>query len=163
MIDLDQAEWLLDTDGHLFNGSGHDSGEVLRIYVDVYTGWPSFATIASAQPGRETLVALHEAEPFVTNDRSHAPARGGATEGGHGDGGGVQVPYDQARIDGAPTVGLDQHLSISEEDALFEYYGVPIDGVMPVVEHLGGELVPHEPTPARRDQPLTGTGTSPQA
>lgn len=128
MIDRDEAEQLLADGGHLFDGSGHDAGPVLRIYLDEYTGWPTFATIASDLPDRETLVALHEAE---------RRAAGWGV-------GGVRVPYHQERIDRAPTVATDRDLSISEEDALFDYYGVPIDGVTPVVEHLGSVLTPHD-------------------
>jgi len=133
MIDRDEAEALLEAGGHLFLGSGDDTGRdagpVLRVYLDEYSGWPSFATVAAALPGQESLVALHQAEHREQGD-------------------GIQVPYDEDKINAAPTVGADQDLSISEEDALFDYYGVPIDEVIPVVEHLGSALVPHETSDA---------------
>ncbi len=129
MIDRDEAEQLLEAEGHLFLGSGldvgRDAGPVLRVYLDEYSGWPSFATVAAAVPGQESLVALHEAEVRDEGD-------------------GIQVPYSEDKVDRAPTVAAEQDLSISEEDALFDYYGVPVDGVSPVVEHLGSVLVPHE-------------------
>ena len=129
MIDRDEAEALLEAEGHLFLGSGadtgRDAGPVLRVYLDEYSGWPSFATVAAAEAGRESLVALHEAERRDQGD-------------------GIQVPYDEDTINRAPTVAAHQDLSISEEDALFDYYGVPVDGVTPVVEHLGSALVPHQ-------------------
>ena len=52
------------------------------------------------------------------------------------------MPYGIARIEGAPTAGTERDLPISEEDALFEYDEVPIEGVVPSVEHLGSALVP---------------------
>lgn len=127
MIDRDEAEQLLEAGGHLFLGSGDDvgldAGPVLRVYLDEYSGWPSFATVAAALPGKEWLVALHQAELREPGD-------------------GLQVPYDAATVDQAPTVGTDQDLTVSEEDLLFDYYGVPIDGVTPAVEHLGAALLP---------------------
>ncbi len=77
MIDRDEAEQLLEDQGHLFRASGDDAGEVLRVYLDEYRGWPSFCTVASNLPDWETVVALHEAE--------HRPQ-----------GGGVTVPYGLA-------------------------------------------------------------------
>ena len=125
MIDRDEAEALLEAEGHLFLGDGGDAGPVLRVYLDEYSGWPSFATVAAAVPGQESLVALHEAQHREQGD-------------------GIQVPYDEDKVSSAPTVDAGQDLSISEEDRLFDYYGVPIDGVTPVVEHLGSVLTPHE-------------------
>ena len=133
MINRDEAEALLEEQGHLFLHDGADAGLVRRVYLDEYTGWPSFATVASDLPDRETLVALHQAER-------------GRADGSSA--GGVWVPYDAARVGAAPTLATDQDLSISEEDALFDYYEVPIEGVVPIVEHLGSVLVPtdsHDP------------------
>ena len=135
MIDRDEAEQLLEAEGHLFLGAepdvGRDAGPVLRVYLDEYSGWPSFATVAGAKAGRESLVALHQAHLRHQGD-------------------GVQVPYGEDTLNQAPTVGADQDPSISEEDALFDYYGVPVDGVVPVVGHLGSVLVPHPPARGRR-------------
>ena len=135
MIDHDEAEQVLETDGHLFLAGGADAGPVQRIYLDDYSGWPSFCTILprgdgaipaedGAGAGREVFVALHQAETVA---------------------GGVRVPYGQDKIDGAPQVLDGRELSISEEDALFDYYGVPIDDIAPVIEHLGAvlETSPH--------------------
>ena len=111
MIDRDEAEQLLEAEGHLFLGAepdvGRDAGPVLRVYLDEYSGWPSFATVAGATcragvPGRA------------------ARGRRCATRAT-----GSRCPTSEATIDQAPTVGVDQDPSISEEDALFDYYGVP--------------------------------------
>lgn len=126
MISHDEAEQLLEDQGRLYTRRGADLGPVLRVYLDEYTAWPSFCTIASLLPGLETFVALHEAELAV------------------GGGGGIVVPYEADMISQAPQVQEDHDLSIAEEDALFDYYHVPIDGVAPAVEHLGSVLTPTE-------------------
>lgn len=45
MIDRDEAERLLANRGHLIASDGTDLGPLLQVYVDEYTGWPTFATI----------------------------------------------------------------------------------------------------------------------
>ena len=133
MLTRDEAEELLEQEGHVFDGSGHDVGQVLRVFLDEYTGWPSFGTVESSTVDRETFVALHEAELREQGD-------------------GVVVPYERSRIDAAPTTTIDHDLSISEEDNLFDYYRVPVDGVVPVVEHLGSVLAP-VPGTEQEDEP----------
>lgn len=116
MIDHDEAEHVLQSEGHLYLADGTDAGPVRRIFLDEYSGWPGFCTVrpqpssspASGPAGREVFVALHAAEPVE---------------------GGIRVPYDATTIDNAPHV-LDGHnLTIAEEDALFEYYEMPVDPV----------------------------------
>lgn len=117
MIDHDEAEQVLQTEGRLYLGDGTDAGPVRRIFLDDYSGWPSFCTIRprpsrSAVPGpagREVLVALNAGEPVK---------------------GGIRVPYDPTTIDNAPHILDGQDLTIAEEDALFEYYEIPIDPVI---------------------------------
>lgn len=124
MINKQQAEQILADQAYLF-ATGEDRGPVLRIFLDEYTGWPSFCTIEAPRlPGRdvsdEVFVALHEAE-LVNNQ--------------------VQVDYPANVIDNAPRVAADGVLSTQREDELFSYYEVPIDGVVPSVAHLGSVLV----------------------
>ena len=122
MIDRDEAEQIIDQARPMRTEHGDDLGPVLRVFLDEYTGWPSFATINHATvPGRETFVALHEAN--LGNDT-------------------VVVPYSVEKISGAVSVAGTDDLSTAEEDDLFDYYGVPIDGVAPIIEHLGSALVP---------------------
>jgi hypothetical protein len=121
MIDRDEAEQLLDDAGHLLASDDSDLGPVSQIYLDEYTNWPSFVTIASTVPGVETLVALHEAELHPR---------------------GVQVPYPPTKIERAPQVNHGKQLSIEAENALFDYYDVPIEGAVPSVAHLGAVLEP---------------------
>lgn len=124
MIDRDEAERIIDQQLRMETEDGVVLGPVLRVFLDDYTGWPSFATIShTADPARETFVALHEAT--VSADR-------------------VVVPYPLEKIRGAVSVAGTEDLSTAAEDDLFDYYGVPIDGVAPIVEHLGNALVPAE-------------------
>ena len=119
MITKRQAQQLLDDAGEARTRAGDPLGPVLRIFLDEYTDWPSFFTVSSASPARETYIALHEAE-FHDGD--------------------LTVPYTLSRIHNAPQVNRDSDLSIREEDELFDYYGVPIEGVEPSVAHLGTAL-----------------------
>lgn len=119
MITKIQAQRLLDDAGAARTASGDDLGLVLRIFLDEYTDWPSFFTVSSASPERETYIALHDAD-LVDGD--------------------LVVPYTLARIQDAPQVDRDSDLSIAEEDELFDYYEVPIDGVVPSIAHLGTAL-----------------------
>ena len=120
MISRDEAETLISGGYLLLDRAGQRVGVFQRVFLDDYTGWPSFATVTLDQnTPSETFVALHEAD------------LGSGT---------VQVPYDLEFIRAAPQVGDDAALTTQEEDALFDYYGVPIDGVVPSVEHLGSVM-----------------------
>ena len=117
MISSDEAEQIVEDGGHLVTRDGDDLGPVRRVFLDDYTAWPSFCTVDTDPPsGEEVFVALHEAE--LDGDR-------------------ILVPYDLPRIDDAPRAAPDQSLSIADEDALFDYYEVPVEGVQPVVARLG--------------------------
>ena len=119
MITRTEAKQLLDRAGAARTSAGDDLGPVQRIFLDEYTDWPSFFTIQSSSPSRETYVALHEA---TLED------------------GDLVVPYSLDRIQNAPQVDRDTDLTIREEDELFDYYDVPVDGVVPSVAHLGTAL-----------------------
>jgi len=121
MITRDEAERIVDEEGQAWTQDGDALGPVMRVFLDEYTGWPSFMTVQLDETSaHETFVALHEA----------------AVEGAD-----VLVPYDRDRVHNAPTVSAGQDLSLGEEDELFDYYGVPIEGVQPYVAHLGSALV----------------------
>ena len=124
MIPRDEAERVVDEEGQACTRGGDALGPVVRVFLDEYTGWPSFMTVQlDKTSAHETFVALHEA----------------AVEGAD-----VLVPYDRDRVRNAPTVSAGQDLSLGEEDELFDYYGVPIEGVQPSVAHLGSALVSAE-------------------
>ncbi len=119
MINRWEIETLLRDEAHLVDGDGGDLGPVARVFLDDYTGWPSFCTIEAPAGSHQAYVALHEAT---------------ATDGA------ISVPYARRVIVNAPRAAYDVSLSRAEEDTLFDYYGVPIDGVVPVVAHLGHVL-----------------------
>ena len=119
MITKAEAQQLLDDGGAARTEAADRLGPVVRVFLDEYTDWPIFFTIHSASSRRETYVALHEAT-LVEGD--------------------FVVPYTLERVRAAPQVEADQDLSISEEDALFDYYRVPIDGAVPSVAHLVSAL-----------------------
>ena len=122
MIDRDEAETIVADKLPLGTTSGVRLGSVIRVFLDDYTGWPSFATVDLGKTDRqEVFVALHEAELV---DRQ------------------VVVPYELDLILNAPRASPDRDLTSQEEDAVFDYYGVPIDGVSPSVAHLGRVLTP---------------------
>jgi len=124
MITRDEAERVVDEEGQAWTQKRDALGPVVRVFLDEYTGWPSFMTVQlNETSAHETFVALHEA----------------VLEGAD-----VLVPYDRDRVHNAPTVSAGQDLSLGEEDELFDYYGVPIEGVQPSVAHLGSALVPAE-------------------
>lgn len=124
MISRTEAEQVVDRGGSARNRDGEELGRVVRVFLDQYTGWPSFMTVRLGEStSHETFVALHEADL---------------------QGGDVVVPYNRQRVHNAPTVSAGQELSLREEDELFDYYGVPIEGVEPSVAHLGSALVPGE-------------------
>lgn len=121
MIDRDEAEQLLATQGHLIAGDGTDLGPLLQVYVDEYTGWPTFATISltiDRGDNPETspdFVSATCHEAFVALVRAQLHPRG------------VAVPYAPATIHAAPHHQRGHVLSVAEEDALFDYYRLPTD------------------------------------
>lgn len=120
MINKSQALQVLDDQRAVLTRAGEQLGPVVRIFLDDFTDWPSFCTVDLAAPStRETYVALHEAE-LVQGD--------------------IVVPYSRQQVADAPQVEQDQDLSITAEDQLFDYYGVPMEGVVPIVANLGTAL-----------------------
>jgi len=122
VITRDEAEQVVEEKGRALTRQGDLLGPVVRVFLDEYTGWPSFMTVQLDERSvHETFVALHEAVA---------------------DGADVVVPYGRDLVHNAPTVTTGQALSMGEEDELFDYYGVPIEGVEPSVAHLGSTLLP---------------------
>ena len=120
MISKDEAEQVLADHGRAHTDVGHDLGPVARVFLDDYTGWPSFMTVTlDPATKNETFVALHEAK-----------LRGRD----------VVVPYTLHRIQHAPHLPAGDELNVEQEDQLFDYYQVPIEGVEPNVARLGNAL-----------------------
>ena len=106
--------------GRVYTSVGNDLGPVIRMFLDDYTGWPSFLTVTlEPRTGEETFVALHEA---MLRSRD------------------IVVPYTLSRVENAPRVSAGGNLTPREEDDLFDYYQVPLDGVEPSVARLGTAL-----------------------
>ena len=124
MISRDEAEQLLGDSVVVETIDGDDLGPLRRIFLDEYTGWPSFATVGlDPDSSVETFVALHEVDYDEVK---------------------LTLPYGLDRVRHAPTVHASDDLTTGEEDDLFDYYDVPIEGVQPSVSHLGSALVPED-------------------
>ncbi|PWJ53025.1 PRC-barrel domain-containing protein [Quadrisphaera granulorum] len=88
----------------VYGADGEKIGKAGAVYRDDQTGRPEWVTVQTGLFGTsESFVPLAQAE-F------------------HGDD--LQVPFDKAKVKDAPRVDSEGHLDISEEDRLFEYYGV---------------------------------------
>ena len=109
-------------------------GKVGQVYLDDQTQEPNWITVRTGLFGmKEHFVPLDEAQ----------------LEGKH-----ITVPYDKAQVLAAPTTEIDQNLSPSEEDALYNHYRVPgrmteadleaplVDDTMSVVPGLDGDDEP---------------------
>ncbi len=84
-------------------------GSVGEVFLDDETGRPEWATVRTGLFGtKEAFVPLAEA----------------TIEGGE-----LRVPYDKAKVKGAPHVDVSAgHLSPEEESELYRYYGVGTSG-----------------------------------
>nr|WP_040336555.1 PRC and DUF2382 domain-containing protein [Candidatus Blastococcus massiliensis] len=79
-------------------------GTVGEVYLDDETGRPEWATVRTGMFGtKESFVPLADAD--VSGDD-------------------LRVPYDKDKVKGAPHIDTDGHLSPTEEDELYRYYGI---------------------------------------
>ena len=80
-------------------------GEVQEIYLDDRTEAPRFATVKTGLFGlKETFIPLGSARQIADGD--------------------LKVPFSKDFIKDAPNIDPDGHLEPSEEEEIFEYYGV---------------------------------------
>ncbi len=89
------------------NASGPDGskiGTIQDIYLDEETGQPEWAAIKTGLFGSKV---------------SFAPLAQATSRGG-----GVALPYDKAKVKGAPSAEADGALSQQEEAELYRYYGL---------------------------------------
>ncbi len=84
---------------------GHKIGALESIYVDTSTDEPAMATVQIGLPTRHRLV-------FVPLD--------GAIVGPDY----VKVSYDKSLVKGCPAMGTDDVLPATEEQAIFQHYGL---------------------------------------
>ena len=102
MITPDQVRDLIGCT--LVDSSGGKVGKVGQIFLDDQTGQPEWATVNTGMFGSsESFVPLAEAS---------------ATDGE------LRVPYGKDQIKDAPNVQADGHLDQSEEETLYQYYGL---------------------------------------
>lgn len=104
MLSHDEVQQVIGTDA--YGADGERIGEVGQIFLDDQTGEPVFATVNTGMFGTS--------ENFV-------PMTGASVQDGR-----LVVGFDGDRVKGAPNVSPDEgHLSPDEEQALYDYYGVP--------------------------------------
>ena len=89
--------------------NGEKIGTAENVYLDNQTNRPEWVEVKTGLFGtKSALVPLADAQPD--------PA------------GGIRLPYDKARIKGAPHHDPDSQLSETEEAELFRYYDLPYTG-----------------------------------
>ena len=89
----------------LIDTQGEKIGKIDELYYDHEGGQPEWALVNTGLFGTK--------QTFV-------PIRGGSPQGED-----LQVPVSKEQVKAAPRVEADQELSESEEQRLFEHYGVP--------------------------------------
>ncbi|MEI5583052.1 MULTISPECIES: PRC and DUF2382 domain-containing protein [unclassified Agromyces] len=88
----------------VYDRDGDKIGKVNQVYVDDQTGRPLWASVHTGLFGTsETVVPLEDAR---------------------WDGDDLRIAYDKDRVKDAPRVETDAHISESEQDELFRYYGL---------------------------------------
>jgi uncharacterized protein (TIGR02271 family) len=91
-----------------YASDGEKLGKVGQLFLDDNSGRPEFVTVNTGLFGtKETFVPVSDANY---------------------DGGELRVPYPKDKVKGAPNVDLNgSHLDQSEENRLYEYYGLTYD------------------------------------
>ena len=91
-----------------YDSDGQKIGRIGQVFLDDRTDEPTWATVSTGMFGtRESFVPLN---------------------GSDFDGDRLNVAYPKARIQDAPNVGDDGHLTPEEEDRLYEFYEVADSG-----------------------------------
>ncbi|KOV36273.1 DUF2382 domain-containing protein [Streptomyces heliomycini] len=110
MITREEISILLDHP--VYDGDGNKVGDAKHVFLDDASGRPEWVTVKTGMFG--------SSESFV-------PIRDAALVKDH-----LEVPYPKDKIKGAPNVDIDAggHLSVEEEDRLYDYYGIDWDSVL---------------------------------
>jgi len=105
MISTEQIQDMLGRGGGTLVGkSGDKLGKVGQVFVDDETGKPEWVTVSGRMFGGESFVPLSEATLSGSE---------------------ITVPFDKAKVKGAPKVSsADGHISADEEAELYRYYGM---------------------------------------
>src|SRR5215218_9342033 len=102
MIGQEQVQQSIGSD--MYSADGDKIGRVGQIYLNDTTSPPEWLTVNTGFFGtNESFVPISEAD--FSEDR-------------------VTVPFSKDKVKDAPNVAADGHISIEEERALYEYYGL---------------------------------------
>src|SRR5919107_4765839 len=106
MLDVQDARSIMGATA--YGSDGNKIGKVGQVFLDDQTGRPEFVTVNTGLFGTS--------ETFI-------PVQGASFSGDR-----LEVPYTKDKVKGAPNVGVDSgHLDESEEQRLYEYYGMGYD------------------------------------
>jgi uncharacterized protein (TIGR02271 family) len=108
MITKENIDRLAGNGSNVLDSEGNKIGSIGQLYLDDRTEDPSWATVKTGLFGTsESFVPLAEATV---------------------DGDDIRVPYTKDQVKDAPRVDPDGHLSETDEDRLFEHYGLGANG-----------------------------------
>jgi uncharacterized protein (TIGR02271 family) len=106
MLDVQDARSIMGATA--YGSDGDKIGKVGQVFLDDQSGRPEFVTVNTGLFGTS--------ETFI-------PVSGATFSGDR-----LEVPYTKDKVKGAPNVGVDSgHLDESEEQRLYEYYGMGYD------------------------------------
>jgi uncharacterized protein (TIGR02271 family) len=106
MLDVQDARSIMGATA--YGSDGDKIGKVGQVFLDDQSGRPEFVTVNTGLFGTS--------ETFI-------PVSGASFSGDR-----LEVPYTKDKVKGAPNVGVDSgHLDESEEQRLYEYYGMGYD------------------------------------
>ncbi|MCU1561639.1 MAG: hypothetical protein JWN05_18 [Arthrobacter sp.] len=104
MFTRENIDGLLSAGGNVLAVDGDKVGSIGHVYVDDDDGQPTWVTVKTGLFGTS--------ESFV-------PLEGARTVGND-----IRVAYTKDEVKGAPRMDVDGHLEPSEEDRLYEHYGL---------------------------------------
>lgn len=104
MLAKEHIDDLLNRNGDVLSTDGDKIGSVGQVYADDADGQPKWVTVKTGLFGTS--------ESFI-------PLEGARREGDD-----VVVPYTKDQVKDAPRVDTDGHLEPSEEDRLYDHYGL---------------------------------------
>jgi uncharacterized protein (TIGR02271 family) len=118
----------------VYSTGGDKIGDVGQVYLDDQTNEPKWLTVKTGFFGtNESFVPVEEAS--LTDD-------------------GITVPYDKDKVKNAPNIASDAHISETEEQEIYRYYGLSYTGVS---DSAYGDA---DTTYTETDTAYAGTGTT---
>lgn len=110
MITREEISILLDHP--VYDGDGNKIGDAKHVFLDDASGRPEWVTVKTGMFG---------------SNESFVPIRDASLVQDH-----LEVPYRKDKVKGAPNVDIDAggHLSVDEEQRLYDYYGINWDSVL---------------------------------